>query len=200
MKANRLAALVVGGVFAAVLVTGCTNPINAGSAATVGSTQISEAAVADQVNAVLTEQGKAPNTADARLTKDVIQRLVLADLLQQVASANGIEVTKADLDSTKESFVQEVGGEDALKKAFLQQGVPGNEIDSVVRINTLVSAIGSKLAGGADPNQASAAVFEAVVKKADEIGVTINPRFGTWDPAQLKLGPMPDDLSVPAAS
>lgn len=200
VKANRVAALAAGALIAAVLVTGCENPINAGTAASVGSTRISETVVAEQVNAVLADQGKPANTADAKLTQDVIQRLILADLLEQVAVENAIEVTKGDLDATKASFIEQVGGEAELKKVFLNQGVPATAIDSVVRINTLVSLIGAKLAAGGAQDQATQAVFAAIVKKAQETGVDVNPRFGTWDPAQLKLGPRPNDLSVPAAS
>jgi hypothetical protein len=50
-----------------------------------------------------------------------------------------------------------------------------------------------------DPQTQNSAVFEYVVALSEELDVTVSPRFGTWDPAQLSLGPVPDDLSTPAA-
>lgn len=188
-----------GSLLAAGVITGCSSPINAGSAATVGSAQISEASVTNDVNEILVARGKAPNTPDAALTQNTISRLVLTELLNQIASENGIEITQGMIDQTREAAFAQSGGEEEIRASLQEQGIPFASLDSVIRLNAIVSELAAKQPadGATDPSQAA---FELVQKRAEELGVQVNPRFGTWDAATLKLGPTPNDLSVPITS
>lgn len=199
MKAPRLAALVGGALVVTAVITGCNNPINAGAAATVGSAQIAESTVTENVNAVLEVQGKAPNTPNATLTQNTITRLVLTELLDQVAAENGIEISQGELDQTRAAAFEQSGGEEGVRQSLAQQGIPFSQLDSVIKLNLIISALSAKQPadGATDPSQLA---FDMVQKRADEIGVQVNPRFGTWDASKLKLGPLPNDLSVPIAS
>lgn len=191
--------MIGGALLAVAVVTGCTNPINAGAAATVGSTQISETKVTDDVNTILALQGKAPNTPDATLTQNTITRLVLTELLNQVAAEQGVEITQGQLDQTRAAAFAQSGGEEGVRTSLEEQGIPFTSLDSVIKLNLIISELSAKQPadGATDPNQLA---FELVKKRANEIGVQVNPRFGTWNAEQLKLGPVPNDLSVPITS
>jgi len=199
VKTPRIAAGVVGVLLAATVLVGCNNPINAGAAATVGAVQIPASTVATQVNDALDAQGKAPNTPDAALTQNTINRLVLTELMNQLATENNVEITQGEIDTTLASAIEQSGGEEALKLSLTQQGIPYSALKDVIRLNLIIQKLQTKYPadGATDPNQL---LFQDVVKRSEELGIQVNPQFGTWDAAKLKLGPVPNNLSVPLTS
>ena len=60
-------------------------------------------------------------------------------------------------------------------------------------------ALGNKLAPGGDATAIDAAVTGYKAKLAKELGVSVSPRYGAWDPKTLQISGNLDDLSVPAA-
>ena len=49
------------------------------------------------------------------------------------------------------------------------------------------------------PEQQQAIFQQALVTAANELGVTVNPRYGSWSPDSIQLGAPPSDLSIPPA-
>ena len=58
-------------------------------------------------------------------------------------------------------------------------------------------ALMEKLAPGADTQTRNLALIEYFTSLSEEIGVELNPRFGTWDPSNLKSTPGDSTLAVP---
>jgi hypothetical protein len=85
-----------------------------------------------------------------------------------------------------------------LDEALLQSDIPPSAASDQVRVSLLVREMGLLLDPNGDPQTQNTAVFEYVVALSEELDVSISPRFGTWNPDQLALGPLPDDLSTPA--
>jgi len=58
-------------------------------------------------------------------------------------------------------------------------------------------ALMEKIAPGGDTLTRTNALIDYVSKLSQEIGVELNPRFGTWDPSNLKSTPGDSTLAVP---
>ena len=63
----------------------------------------------------------------------------------------------------------------------------------------LTPKIQQVLAPGATAEQQQSIFQQALVTAANELGVTVNPRYGSWNPDSIQLGAPPSDLSIPPA-
>jgi hypothetical protein len=189
------AAVLAGGL----LVTGCSAP-QAGSAATIGNSRISETQLAQQVHAVLEAQRQPVNSENQALTSKTLSRMITIDLVQRLSTANGIVVTQGDIDQQLAQYDQQAGGRDKVLTVFAEQDVAPSQIETLVRMNLQAQALGVKIDPQGTAEQQGQAVFSAVASLSDELKVTASPRFGTWDAAALAVGPSQNDLSAPPAA
>jgi hypothetical protein len=193
-RAIALAGLAVGGV----LLVGCSAP-QAGSAATLGETRISESALTQEVQEVLLAKQQPVDSGTAELMDKTLGRMITAELVNKLAIQNGIVVTQGDIDEQLSSYDSQVGGRDEVIKVFAEQDVAPSQIESIVRMNLQAQALGVKLDPHGSADTQGQAVFDAVNKLSHELGVESSPRYGTWEPASLAITPGPDDLTAPPA-
>lgn len=172
----------------ALVLTGCGL---AGSAARVGTERISDTQLSAQVTDVLTAQGKPATSEDADLIRRVLERMVIITLVDQLAEREGIEVSQGDIERVEGDFIAQSGSRAAFEDAVLQQQVlPPDQIQPYIRLNLQLTKL-REMAGNDDE------VFVAgVVDFGKQVGVEVSPRFGTWMPDMLFLGPPEDTLSV----
>lgn len=190
-----LAVIVVGGV----LLVGCSAP-QAGSAATLGETRITESALTQEVQAVLAAKQQPVDSGTAELMDKTLSRMVTAELVNQLAVKNGIVVTQGDIDQQLSSYDSQVGGRDAVIQVFAEQDVAESQIEGIVRMNLQAQALGLKLDPHGSADTQGQAVFDAVGQLSDELDVQTSPRYGTWEVASLSVTPPLDDLSAPPAA
>ncbi len=183
---------------AALLLTACGGQ-EAGSAATMGDTRITEQALTTEVEAVLTAKGQPITAADPGLTSDMLGRMITIDLLDTLAERNSIVITQGMLDEQLANYDAQAGDRAAVEKLFIEQGVAPSQIESIVRLNAQAQQLGITLAPQGSAEQQGQAVVEAAVALSNELNTTVSPRYGTWNPATLKVGPVPNDLSTPPA-
>jgi hypothetical protein len=184
---------------AGLTLAACGGAVAAGSAAVLGSERIPTSEVAAQLAEVNTARGLPADTPNQAVTTGIINRLVITNLVEQAADRLGVTVTDGAVDADVLQLEANAGGRQALEDALLQSDIPPSQLISQVRVSLLVRDMGVVLDPGGDPQTQNSAVFEYVVALSEELDVTVSPRFGTWDPAQLSLGPVPNDLSTPAA-
>lgn len=199
MKANRrvrrsIGAAVLAG--AALLISACGGQ-PAGSAATLGDSRISEVELTNVVQEVLAAQGKPVDSADEALTADTLGRMIIIDLVDELAARQGVVASQGAIDQELVAYVNQVGGEDAMVNTFVQQGVAPSQIEDVVRLSILAEQLGVALAPDATAEEQSQIVYDAAVALSNELDVQVSPRYGTWDASTLSLGPTPNDLSAP---
>lgn len=181
---------------AGALLAGCAGLGQAGAAADVGPTQIASDTLAADVAAVQEQRGIPAGTADSALTLSVLQRLIITELVEQAAAAQGISVTQGEIDTARSELEAQLGGRDALVAAYLDTDVPEAGIPTQVELSLLVRKLGVALVPDADPNGQQQAVVQYVTGFGLQQGVEVSPRFGTWDPGALTIGPLPTDLST----
>lgn len=197
MRRRGAVALMTSLVLAAsVSLAGCAGLGEAGSAATVGDVQISTDALASQTEEIQEQRGVPAGTADSALTLGVLQRLVITELVGQAASAQGVTVTQGEIDAATAEFEAQLGGVEALQAAYLDSNVPASAIEGQVELSLQVQKLGSTLAPDADANTQQQAVVQYVTGFGVQEGITVSPRFGTWDAGTLTVGPLPSDLST----
>ncbi len=184
----------------ALLLSACGSD-NAGAAATIGDTSISVSQLQEQVVAVLDAQGQVANVADNALTATTLSRMITMDLVDLLAEREGVAITQGQLDQATYQVVSQSGGQEEFDAMLAQQGLVPEQAEDVIRMQMQAQEIGIKL----DPNGAveaqGAAVRDAVVALSEDLEVTINPRYGSWDPLGLNVGPFLDDVATfPTAS
>ena len=193
---NRAARWVGAAILAGAALSGCAGLGQAGAAADVGATQISSQTLADDVAAVQEQRGVPAGTANSALTLSVLQRLIISELVEQAATAQGVVVTQGQIDQARAELEAQLGGRDALVAAYLDADVPVDGIERQVALSLQVQQLGAFLAPDADPGSQQQAVLQYVTGFGLQEGIEVSPRFGTWDPGALRIGPLPTDLST----
>ena len=177
---------------ATFLLAGCSQ---IGAAATVGDTKITQALVQDSVDAILSERSKVDTSqmqleTGATLNVSQLRFHLLGTLLRELGQELKLNVTKAEIDSRRASILEQVGGETALPAALVNAGIAPQDLDRYIEAIAYSDKISQKLvAAGVTEDQLGAEIQKLVVAKSKEIGVTVNPRYGKWDPVTADVVP-----------
>ncbi|GBL28585.1 hypothetical protein EMGBS9_04120 [Actinomycetota bacterium] len=181
---KKILALVA--VATTLLLTGCSQ---VGSAATVGGTKISQATVQSSIDAILAAR-QGVDTSQMQLeTGEVLNRgqlrfHLLSTLLREVGKEIKLSVSKAEIDTRRQSIIDQVGGVEALPNALVGAGIAPKDFDQYIEAILISDKITQALtAAGVTEADMGAQIQKLVVAKAKELGVTVNPRYGKWDPA-----------------
>jgi hypothetical protein len=158
-----------------------------GSAATIGSTKISQATVQGSIDAILAAR-QGVDTSQMQLeTGEVLNRSqlrfhLLTVLLLEVGKEIKLSVSKAEIDTRRQGIIDQVGGEEALPNALVGAGIAPNDFDKYIEAILISDKITQTLtAAGVTEADMGAQISKIVVAKAKELGVTVNPRYGKWD-------------------
>ena len=198
--ARRLTALSAVLVVAVLGLSAC-DPKEAGSAAVVGGTRITETqldANARDVTDRLHAAGADVPSTD-QLLRAQLEVLVDTTLVEEAARREGITVTQGEVDE----LIQQAGGRSTVEKQLLTQQnlwLAPDHVDALARSVLIQRALGERLAPTGDSTAQSDAVTKYMGQLSDELGVDISPRYGVWDSSQLHIGTPPNDLSSPASA
>lgn len=192
----RIAAAAAALALTALALTGCSGQ-EAGSAATLGDSRITQTALSAEVQAVLEAKGQSPTTADETLPPEILGRMITIRLVDELAAREGVTVTQGQIDEQIANALGQLGDQAAVEEYFAQQNVAPSQIESIVKLQVQAQQLGLALAPEGSAEEQGKAVFDAVVALSDELGTTVSPRYGTWDGASLSVGPVPNDLSTP---
>lgn len=198
-RSRRLTIAIASAAIAVSALAGCSSS-TPGAAATLGDTRISEQQLATEVQTVLSAKGLPANTADETLTQQTLGRLITIDLLDTLAERNGVVVTQGMIDKQFLAYDAQAGDRAALEKLFLDQNVAPSQLESIVRVQVQAQELGKALAPNGTADEQNQAVFEAASKLSEELGTTVSPRFGIWDPTALRINGVPSDLASPPAA
>ena len=197
-RAVSVALLAASLAASSMLVSACGST-SAGTAATVGPDVISETQLTDWVESVLIATGKAPSAINAQVTSNSLNLLIYLDLLDALASAVGVTASQGEIDAAEQSLNQGGATEAEIQASAAQSGIAPAAIPAFIRANVLTPKIQQVLAPGATAEQQQSIFQQALVTAANELGVTVNPRYGSWNPDSIQLGAPPSDLSIPPA-
>jgi hypothetical protein len=188
---RRSAALAAAAVLAVAALTACT-PTKAGSAAIVGDQALSEAtltSLAKQVRDVATRADIEVPQADA-LNQRIVALWVNEQLTQALADKVDADVTPAQVDSLLGQFQP-----DQLAQIQVSSGIAPSMLRDAAGAAVLRQAIVTSLAPNAAASQQTALLGRAYRRIADEVGVSVNPRFGSWNADTAQVDASTDELS-----
>ncbi|MEI6649597.1 MAG: hypothetical protein WCO08_08170 [Actinomycetes bacterium] len=185
---KRIVALVGAGLL--VLLTGCSQMT---SAASVGGTDISITTVQKSIDTILAERAKVSTSGMTLDTGETLNRSelrfhLISLLLADVAAEKKLVVTPAEVQARRASIVAQVGGEAALPKALVGAGIAS--IDFPMYLNSVLYSeklTALAVSQGATTANAGTAIQAYVVATAKRLKVTVNPRYGKWDPVAANV-------------
>jgi len=178
---KKILALIVAAAF---LLTGCSQ---VGAAATVGDTKITQATVQGSIDSILAERAKVDVTqmqldTGETLNRSQIRFHLFSVILRALGDELEIKVTKAEIDTRRASIVEQVGGATSLPTALVNAGIAPEDLDAYIEAISLSDKISQALvASGVTEDQVGTEIQKLIVAKSKELGVTVNPRYGTWD-------------------
>ncbi len=124
------------------------------------------------------------------LIQNQVQFFLISQLLADTSNSLGIKVAPAEVAKAKAAAIKQVGGDKALPKALVGAGIDPTTLDlyftSVLYSQKLAAY--AQQAGATAANQ-GAAITSLVSAMATKEGVTVNPRYGKWDPKTANIVP-----------
>ncbi|MCZ4095790.1 hypothetical protein C8250_019180 [Streptomyces sp. So13.3] len=187
------------------VISACGTP-HAGAAAVVENETISVSDLQSKVNAVRTAQEKSPQAAaliegSSDLTSQTLGTMVVTRLLDRVAKDAGVTVTRSDVGQMRTALEAQSGGPDALAPALLEKyNVAPSDIDAFCRLQVEAGKIISSLGVEPGSDGGSAALNQLLAKTGKDMKIDVNPRYGTWDVQNARLGATHEPWLVPVAT
>lgn len=171
-------------IASALLLTGCSQ-IN--EAASVGGFKISQTDLQASVDAVIAERAKVDSsqmkleTGD-ELTRGQLRFKILMHTFDEIAKGLKIEVTSSVVEAKKATITESVGGKTELPKNLVNAAIAQADFNTYVRAIVISEQITKALAAsGVAEAEIATKLGQLLSAKAKELGVKINPRYGTWD-------------------
>jgi hypothetical protein len=208
-KRGRRVAVLVAGLGACALLAACS-PVQAGAAAVVGDQRITVSSLDTQVSNLQTAvkpYGSLQITT-AEMPSEVLSWLIRFQVADEVAAANGINVTDAQAQAGYNSLaaVASQNGFASTAELLVANGVPPQMFGQVGRWEAQQDAFARLHNGGKEPtttaeqNAFTTAYNKAQCQAAKSLNIKVSPQFGRLDYTQLSVVAAADTLSRPAGT
>lgn len=208
MHGGRLRAALAASAIAVLLLSGCGTQ-KGGSAAVAGDERLTQSQLTDlfdELDALYTANPEAQRLPDEQLTLSVLSWWVNEQLIGAIAEQEGLTATQ--------SQIEEVLGADQEQQdaIALSNGIPPSRLPAAAEVFVLSNALTESLsADGASPEEANEALLALLQETADDLGISVSPRFGSWNGEAVAVeprdaerlsspaggAPMPAELDVP---
>jgi hypothetical protein len=190
-------------VLAALLLTSCSSM---NSAITIGDKEFSISDIQKPVDEVLRDRKKVDTSqmqlpeAD-ELLRNQAQFYIVGILLDRIAVDKKLSVTNADIAARRTEILSQVGGEAELPKALVGASLAQSNLDAYLKILIISEKLNKDIVlSGVSSEQVAEEVNKIVVALAKQLGVKVNPKYGTWNPetASIESGDITDGAVTPA--
>ena len=200
MKLRLVATLILG----VAVLTGCSDsPKLAGSAVVINGKVIPASAVAERVDKVRSQiqvtdpalMSEIPSLV--QINQRAVDHFIRDSLFEEAVKREGIKVRDRDVAAYRDEVFTQYSQESVEAQLLTQNAVPAEKVDAFMREIMIQRILMEKLAPGADNQTQFVAMTDYLTALSDELGVELNPRFGTWDPSNLISTPGDQTLAVP---
>ncbi len=187
----------------ALFLTGCSQ---VGSAATIGSTKITQATVQKSIDTLMAERSGVDTSQMQLETGEELNRSQLrfhlfAALLKAAAKDLKITVSKAEIDTRRESIIQQVGGVASLPNALVGAGIASTDfdiyLDAVLNSEKIQKSL---FDSGVAEAEIPTKMQDLVIATGKKYKVTVNPRYGVWKADTAEVVAATSDVVSPAAT
>ncbi len=175
--------LALAAVLAGFVLTGCSDA-KSGAAAVVNGDRIE----ISTLNSLVEQAADARQSVGAEpvpgveASQEELTSVLTDKVLDEAARRAGIGVTATEIADAKRDWAAANPGA-VIETVLARQGVPASQVDHFVRRSVLIDKI--IIANGADPRTEAGQqkVVEVFKATAESMDITVNPRYGEWDPA-----------------
>jgi 2C-methyl-D-erythritol 2,4-cyclodiphosphate synthase len=167
------------------------------TAASFGDTKITQAQAQSIVDEILAEREKTDTSQMQLETGNALNRSqlrfsIITSVFDEIAKELKIKVSSTEIENTRTGILEQIGGEEQLQMNLVAAQIAPSNFERYMRAtvlsNKLAGALG--MAGVAEADIQSK-ISELVQKKAKQMKVSVNPRYGRWDEATAEL--LPED-------
>jgi len=178
---------------AVLSLTGLTACGQSNVAATVGAVTISQTTLQETVDLVLAERkGVDPSqlqvdTGEA-LNRNQLQFYIYVEIYEAIAKDLGLKISTTELTTARDDLIANNGGQAQFSQALVGAQISSENIDKYVRL-VLISDKLTKaaVASGVAETEVNTQISQLITKKAQDLKIEINPRYGTWDPQGVQI-------------
>lgn len=165
------------------------------TAASFGDTKITQAQAQAVIDEILAERDKTDITQMQLETGNALNRsqlrfTIITSVFDEIAKELKIKVSSTEIENTRAGILEQIGGEEQLQMNLVAAQIAPSNFERYMRAtvlsNKLAGALG--MAGVAEAD-VQPKISELVQKKAKQMKVSVNPRYGRWDEATTELVP-----------
>ena len=159
----------------------------ANSAVTLGDITITQTEFQKTVDTLLAERegvdiSQMQLQSGGDLNRSQLRFMIITTIFDEIAKELKLEVTKTEITTTSQELISQSGGEEALATNLVSAQIASTNFDRYVRAIIISDKISAALqASGISEEEVGTRLSELVTAKGKEIGITVNPRYGTWD-------------------
>ncbi|WP_042403496.1 hypothetical protein [Streptacidiphilus carbonis] len=189
MNRRRTAAAVLALCAAGALTACSSGPAHPGAAAVIGNDRITVATLQSHVSAFrAAAAGDTAAQQQAGVSQKTLGLLVADQLVDQTLAKDGKSVTEGQVQQVEAAYLQQAGSAQALRQAVVDNLLLAPS-DLELYAHLQAGQVLLLQQAGVDPSSSSAdaALKQIISKASSEIGVTVNPRYGSWDARTLTL-------------
>lgn len=187
---------------AGLALAGC-GPAKAGAAVIIDQQRIPISVIQDKVetiSAARAQHGLEPQPPD-ELAREQIQRLISHEVVMRAGAQRGITITDGQIDKTIADLETQFGGAQAFQEQVVAQNIAPGDLRTFVQDFLISDALTQSVSGGATSDADTAAAQQEINTLLNEValglGVSVNPRYGAWDPKTGQISAAGNEVSVP---
>ena len=175
---------------AVATLTACGNA-NAGSAAIVNGKVIAQSMVTSEINDTRREIQSLPSSAVAQapsltqVSQMIVDRYIMTELLDVAMAEKNVTVTPAEVTALLGGAYKQYGEEAIKAQLVVQSAVPSAQIENFGHNIVAQQKLMKALDPTGDQTSQTKALSEYLTKLVTEKGVTVNPRYGDYNPSTL---------------
>ena len=165
------------------------------TAASFGETKITQAQAQSVVDEILAERTKVDTTqmqleSGNALNRSQLRFSIVTAIFDEIAKELKIKVSTSEIENTRTGIYEQIGGESQLAMNLVAAQIAPSNFERYMRATIVSNKLASALsmAGVAD-EEVQLKISELVQKKAKQMKVSVNPRYGVWDEETAELIP-----------
>lgn len=167
------------------------------TAASFGETKVTQAQAQSKVDEILAERAKIDTSQMQLQTGNALNRsqlrfTIVTSIFNEIAKELKIKVSSAEIEKTRTGIYEQIGGEAQLSMNLVGAEIAPSNFEDYMRATIISNKLAGALAmAGVAEADVQSKISELVAKKAKDMKVSVNPRYGQWDEATADL--LPED-------
>ena len=165
------------------------------TAASFGDTKITQAQAQSVIDEILAERGKTDITqmqleSGNALNRSQLRFTIITSVFDEIAKELKIKVSSTEIENTRTGILEQIGGEEQLQMNLVAAQIAPSNFERYMRATVLsIKLAGALGMAGVAEADVQSKISELVQKKAKQMKVSVNPRYGRWDEATAELVP-----------